>query len=227
MTATRIGMPESVGARRSIPPVRDELRSTGLVVPVKAFTRAKQRLSPALDAGNRHRLARYCAGRVLAAAGPLPVYVVCDDDEVAAWAAEAGAHVIWTVGLGLNPAMEASLVVLAEAGITMAVIAHGDLPLARRFDHVALAGSVCAVPDHRYDGTNVLAVPTALADRFRFQYGSGSFRRHVQEALRLGSPVRILRDEDLAHDLDTPHDLADPRMEDVRQWLRTNPDNPR
>jgi len=52
----------------------------------------------------------------------------------------------------------------------------------------------------------VLAVPTGVA--FRFAYGPGSFRRHVAEARRLGLGVRVVRDPDLAFDVDVPEDLA-------------------
>ena len=38
------------------------------------------------------------ADRVLAAAHPLPVAVVCDDNEVAEWAREHGALVVWEPG---------------------------------------------------------------------------------------------------------------------------------
>ena len=48
-------------------------------------------------AGPRDGRPRWCA-----AAGRLPVAVVCDDDEVAAWAARAGATVLWRPGRGLN-----------------------------------------------------------------------------------------------------------------------------
>lgn len=221
------------GSGRSIPAVRGAPSSVGVLVPVKSFTRAKQRLAGVLTDAERADLAQWCAGRVLAAAAPMPVHVVCDDETVAAWAEASGASVIWCPGVGLNPAIERAVTVLAEAGYDLAVVVHGDLPLARHLHHVAHAGEgappflVTAVPDHRYDGTNVLAVPTRLAGTFQFQYGSSSFRRHVRDALRCGASVRVVRDLDLAHDLDTPDDLDNPLMEDVRQWLRTNRANPR
>ena len=52
-----------------------------MLVPVKAFAEAKARLAPALDAGQRERLARAMAEHVVAAAAPLPVSVVCDDED--------------------------------------------------------------------------------------------------------------------------------------------------
>ena len=65
---------------------------------------------------------------------------------------------------------------------------------------------VTIVPDRRGDGTNVLALPTAAP--FVFAYGTGSARRHQAEAERLGLPVRVVPDDALGWDIDTPDDLA-------------------
>jgi 2-phospho-L-lactate guanylyltransferase len=230
-------MTESVRGRRSIPPVqrveqgssssRGPDAGAALLVPVKAFTEAKQRLGSALDQVDRAELARWCAERVLHAAGSLPVHVVCDDAAVAQWATDLGARVIICSESGLNVAVEQGLAALAATGVTTAVVCHGDLPLATSFDVLLgddLLGEamITVVPDHRYDGTNALVLPTALSGRFSFHYGGGSFRKHVVEALGHCPTVRVLRVEELAHDLDTPDDLVDPRMEEVRQWLQTN-----
>ena len=72
-----------------------------VLVPVKAFDRAKVRLAPALAPRERERLARVMAEHVLAAAAPLPVAVVCDDADVAAWARAKDARVVWSPGAGL------------------------------------------------------------------------------------------------------------------------------
>ncbi len=63
------------------------------------------------------------------------------------------------------------------------------------------------MPCHRDDGTPVLSVPTAA--EFRFAYGPGSFRRHAAEARRLGLGLRVIRDRDLAFDVDVPDDLVE------------------
>ena len=63
-----------------------------VLVPVKAFGRAKVRLADVLDGPARAALAREMADRVLTAAAPFPAAVVCDDDEVAAWAEGRGAR---------------------------------------------------------------------------------------------------------------------------------------
>jgi 2-phospho-L-lactate guanylyltransferase len=59
----------------------------------------------------------------------------------------------------------------------------------------------------------VLSVPIGVP--FRFAYGPGSFVRHVAEAERLGLDVRVVRDPDLAFDVDVPADLEQLR---VRDW---------
>jgi len=176
-----------------------------VLVPVKAFGTAKARLAPSLDADGRAGLARVMAVRVLAAAAPLPVAVVCDDPEVAAWAQAHGATVLPEPGRGLNGAVEAGVERLAAAGATEVLVAHADLPLARGFAHLAGFSGVTLVPDRRDDGTNVLCVPTGAG--FRFHYGPGSFTRHAAEARRLGLRARVLRDPALTWDVDEPGDI--------------------
>lgn len=176
-----------------------------LIVPVKAFSRAKARLSPSLDPAARARLARDMASTVLQAAGTLTPYVVCDDDEVATWAVGQGAEVLWTPGLGLNGAIQDGVRQLAVTGVERVVIAHSDLPLAEDLSWVAATDGVTIVPDRRLDGSNVMSVPTDAG--FRFQYGAGSFRSHRAETERLGLLLRIARDDALGWDVDVPGDL--------------------
>ncbi|MGD0811714.1 MAG: hypothetical protein ABSA91_18700, partial [Acidimicrobiales bacterium] len=57
-----------------------------VVIPVKAFSNAKMRLASVLRPEERAALAREMAAHVISASRPLPVIVVCDDLEVAAWA---------------------------------------------------------------------------------------------------------------------------------------------
>ena len=176
-----------------------------VLVPVKAFDRAKVRLAPALAPRERARLARVMAEHVLAAAAPLPVAVVCDDDEVAAWARTRDARVVWAPGAGLNGAVETGVAVLGELGHERVIVAHGDLPFAGPLAWLSRSAGVTLVPDHRDDGTNVACVPTGAG--FRFSYGPGSLARHEAEARRLSLVVRIVRDPLLARDVDEPADL--------------------
>jgi len=189
--------------------------AAGVVVPVRAFALGKARLADRLGTEERADLARRFAGRVVAAAGDRPVVVVTSAPEVEAWAAELGVATIADPG-SLDRAAAEGRSYLGELGCVRAVVAHADLPFARTFDPVSEDGDdpiVALVPCHRNDGTPVLSVPTAAP--FRFAYGPGSFRRHVDEAERLGLAVRVVRDPDLAFDVDLPADLEQLR---VRDW---------
>jgi 2-phospho-L-lactate guanylyltransferase len=176
-----------------------------VVVPVKAFSVAKGRLAPVLDPAARADLARSMAATVLAAAAPLAVVVVCDDDEVRRWATDLGAEALWTPGVGLNGAVEAGVAHVAERGVDQAIVAHADLPLATDLTWVADGEGVTLVPDRHGDGTNVACVPSGAG--FRFAYGAGSCARHEAEAHRLGLPVRVVADVRLGWDVDRPADL--------------------
>lgn len=179
--------------------------AVAVLVPVKAFRAAKVRLAAALDANQRAELARTMGARVVAAAEPLPVAVVCDDDEVRTWALGVGAQVLWHPGRGLNGAVEAGVADLATAGFDQVVVAHADLPLATELAWLADYDGVTLVPDRRGDGTNAACVPAAAG--FRFAYGPGSSTRHAAEARRLAVGLRLVHDRSLGWDVDLPADL--------------------
>jgi 2-phospho-L-lactate guanylyltransferase len=190
-----------------------------VVVPVKDFRQAKARLAGVLSAELRIRLARWTAETVVHAAGPLPVFVACDDTDVASWAESVGATVLWRPSVGLNAAVQGGIEALASAGIEHAIIAHSDLPTPAPLTQVVMTGGIVLVPDSRDDGTNVMSVPTHCG--FQPSYGSKSFRRHLCHALDLGVPVRVMRDPRLALDIDTPADLAHPVVaRALPRWVR-------
>ena len=149
------------------------------------------------------------AQRVLMAANGLPVMVVTDDDEVAAWATVHGAAVIRDVdGGGLNGAVRSGVDAARTKGAESVIVIHADIPLATSLDRFAL-GPACAatiVPDARYDGTNVLVLPTD-AD-IEFCYGAGSFALHYGAILRAGLDVIVAPDHLLGADVDHPRDLS-------------------
>ncbi len=182
-----------------------------VVIPVKRFTQAKARLSQALDAQARVDLAQAMTATVIRAAAPLPVVVVCDDLAVAEWAVVFGAEALLRPGMGLNAAVTSAVDEMARRGIDRVLVAHGDLPLARTFEHIVHHDAVTIVPDRHDDGTNVLCLPAATP--FTFAYGPGSFRRHQLEVARLGLTLRVVRDPLLGWDVDEPADL-----EKVTQW---------
>ena len=157
-----------------------------VLIPVKAFHQAKRRLGSAMADPERERLVRAMASHVVSACAPLPVAVVCDDEEVARWATGLGAAVMWEPGQGLNGAVRAGVDRLARAGARWVTVAHGDLPRARGLGALPPFDGVTLVPDRRDDGTNVLRLPVGYD--FHFAYGSGSFRAHRAEATRHRTP---------------------------------------
>jgi 2-phospho-L-lactate/phosphoenolpyruvate guanylyltransferase len=197
-----------------------------VLIPVKRFGLAKRRLAGLLDDTQRVELAQWLAGRVVAAAGALPVFVACEDEAVASWADTVGAEVLWTPGLGLNGAVESSRTTISGKGFDHLVIAHSDLPLAGDLSELAMAQTICLVPDRTGGGTNVLSLPTEAG--IAVSYGPGSFGAHLAQALTLagqqhaGLRLEVRRDPRLSLDIDTPDDLAHPalRME-LPGWLQT------
>ena len=192
-----------------------------VLVPVKDFRQAKIRLSGTLAPATRAALAREMADHVVSAARPLPTFVVCDDDAVAAWATAAGTSVVWRPGLGLNGAVTDGVDTLAREGYDRVIVAHSDLPLAVSLEWLAPTDGITLVPDRRDDGTNVVSVPASCG--FTFSYGPGSFARHCAEAERLDLPLHVSRSPQLGWDIDVPDDLTHPSLKGVLPSLRTSP----
>jgi len=179
-----------------------------VVLPIRSFELGKARLAADLDTAARAELGRRLADRVADAAAPHVVVVVTSAPEVRAWAAARQLPVLDDPG-SLDTAAALGHEHLTAAGVGRVVIAHADLPRARSLAGLVRDASqpvVAMVPCHRDDGTNVLSVPAGTD--FRFSYGPGSFRRHAAEARRLGRGVSVVRDPDLAFDVDVPEDLA-------------------
>ncbi len=176
-----------------------------MVVPVKAFSKAKRRLSPVLSPDLRRQLAQHMATQVIKACSPLPAVVVCDDTEVADWARAMGARPLPEPGLGLNGAVTMAVSQLAREGYQRLVVAHSDLPLSQHLAWLADTDGIALVPDRRQDGTNVISLPANAP--FKFSYGPGSFRRHYDEAVQLGLGVVVVHDRRLGWDIDLAEDM--------------------
>jgi 2-phospho-L-lactate guanylyltransferase len=184
------------------------MTGAGVVIPVRAFTLGKARLADQLDPAARVELGRRLADAVAAATGELPAVVVSSAPEVRDWARDRGLAVLDDPG-SLDGAAAAGRAWVADQGLRRAVIVHADLPNARTLTPLTRDGArpiVALVPCHRDDGTPVLSLPVDAP--FRFAYGVGSFRLHATEARRLGLGLRVVRDPDLAFDVDVGDDLA-------------------
>jgi 2-phospho-L-lactate/phosphoenolpyruvate guanylyltransferase len=188
--------------------VREAASDVAVLVPVKSFRAAKARLAPDLAPDVRHALARWMATQVVEAVRPLPTFVACDDDEVAAWADALGASVLWGPGLGLNGAVDEGVTTISGKGFRHVVISHGDLPLPRSLPATVQRDTIVLVPDRQRDGTNVVARPCSAV--LPASYGRGSFDRHLAQALASGLRVSVRVDAHLSLDLDDPADLRHP-----------------
>jgi 2-phospho-L-lactate guanylyltransferase len=178
-----------------------------VVIPIKAFEQAKDRLSSVLNADQRKHLARTTALGVIESTRPAALFVVCDNPEVAQWATSHGATVVHQLQPGLNSAVQAGIA--AAQSFDRVMIVHGDLPLPHRLrdllDSTVAINTVTIVPDRHRDGTNVLIIPPGAG--FMCHYGAKSFEAHIAEATRLGLPIEMVSDDELALDIDTPDDL--------------------
>ena len=188
-------------------------QSLAVVIPIKAFHQAKERLSDLLTPSERLVLAKMCAERVLRAVAGYKVFVVCDDEAVAQWATAHNAQIVWQTEAGLNNAVRAGVAAARVNKFELAMIVHSDLPLATSFSQLfsdcdldSLKTSITLVPDRHEDGTNVMILPTS--SDFEFAYGRNSFITHQHLAKKCNLALRITYDQHLSVDIDTAEDLA-------------------
>lgn len=201
-----------------------------LLLPIKAFHLAKQRLSGLLSVSERSRLAQAMATDVLNVvkqhAGFEHVVVCSGDPAVESMARLHGAAFLDETSFGCDGLDQvvnrAADRMFAEGAGGLAVI-HCDLPLLTceeldRFLAVHGGGDAPAVtitPDRWRGGTNLLAWrPHA---EFSAQYGTNSFRRHCELARRCGASVQVCELPGAGLDIDEPDDLRafalDPRLD--------------
>lgn len=192
---------------------------TAVLVPLRSLNNGKARLKDALSVDGRNKLIEEMASNVIRAAHDLDVLVVHDDPEVAQWARSLGAATLQPSTSGLNNAVTAGRDHLRDSGYARVIIAHGDLPLVTDLRVMCTGHDIVIAPDRERQGTNVLAVPTALD--FVFSYGEGSFDKHVVTSRSLHVEPHILDVPDLAWDVDDPQDLSYKDLEPDEQHRLT------
>ncbi|MDC5697224.1 2-phospho-L-lactate guanylyltransferase [Intrasporangium calvum] len=173
-----------------------------IVVPVKAASVGKSRLTRELDAltpGVDHEtISRALAHDTLVAAcqtvGAAHVILVTSDEPAASEWARHGATVVGDPGLGLNAAIARGLETVALGTPVAALL--GDVPCLTAADLAAALSAAVAheqsfVPDASGDGTVLRA---AAAGRFTPRFGPGSAARHeTNGATRLDLDLPRLR----------------------------------
>lgn len=190
--------------------------SSWVIVLIKDFGSAKQRLQPALGPQARRDLARSNARlAVHAASAGDNVLVVAGSEEVAGLAESWGANVLREPRQeGQNVAAARGIARAVEGGADAVLLLSSDLPLVT-IDavHDVLASAALrdapvavAVPAVGRGGTNALYLrpPTAIS----LHFGSDSLAKFRQEAQGLGVEFVVHHSDAMALDLDEPGDLA-------------------
>src|ERR1700682_59251 len=209
-------------ARRSCPAcARDGAEvglavSTWVVVLIKDFGSAKQRLRPALGPNERRALAQRNAQLAIkAAAAGDRVLVVAGDEEVASMAKALRAEVLVEPSQeGQNVAAARGIARAVEGGANAVLLLSSDLPLVTldAVREVIEAGSriegpaAVAVRAVGRGGTNALYLrpPGAIT----LHFGSDSLAKFRHEA-EINGVAFVVHDSDaMALDLDEPSDLA-------------------
>ncbi|HIQ09742.1 MAG TPA: 2-phospho-L-lactate guanylyltransferase [Anaerolineaceae bacterium] len=199
------------------------------IVPVKPLRRGKSRLASVLSATERALLNQNLLLRTLQVLSQVEeieqVLVVSRDSGALALARRHGARTLQERGDSrLNLALRHATTLLQMYHVGVMMILPADLPLLEADDVRALLAavghppSVVLAPDRHGEGTNALVVaPPGLMP---YQYGPGSFARHVAAAREAGVEPRIVERQGLAWDLDWPEDLEALRAMGVQDSLR-------
>jgi 2-phospho-L-lactate guanylyltransferase len=191
--------------------------STVAIIPAKLFDQAKQRLSPAIQAGDRRALVESMFSDAMIAVrrvhGIDHVFVVTADRTAARIASGDGAVVIDDTTHSHSEATRLGIERALEAGATRALLLPGDCPLLDPAELEELLArpvaerSVVIVPDRHGAGTNALLLTPA--DVMPPAFGEGSRQRHTDLAIAQGATPEVVEVSSLALDIDTPEDLEE------------------
>jgi 2-phospho-L-lactate guanylyltransferase len=188
-----------------------------IVVPVKSFDLAKQRLSGILQPSERAALARSMLLDVLnivaSAILPSNVIIVTSSPEASEIANCAGMRVLHEAACSdLNSAIETASrhVIVQNAGGFLMLPA--DVPeitvpaIHQAFAALDQRRSLVLAPAITDGGTNLLACRPSQA--IRPEFGAMSFARHLAAGERAGLACHVLNSPELGRDIDRPDDLA-------------------
>lgn len=190
---------------------------TWVVVLIKDFDSAKERLRPALGTKSRRQLARrtsHLAVEAAAAAAGDRVLVVTGSEEVGEMAAQWGATVLLEPREeGQNIAAERGIARAREGGADAVLLLSSDLPLvtADAVRHLLDAARrpaapvAVAVPAIGRGGTNALYLRPP--DAVGMHFGEDSLAKFREDAQARGVKFVIHHSDAIALDLDEPSDL--------------------
>ena len=185
-----------------------------MVVPIKAFTSAKTRLSDRLDPDQRACLAQAAADRVLRAVADCPLVelrlAVVDTDLAARMALHRNFEVLQRPDLlGQSAAVSAGFSAAIKRGATNILTVSADIPLVRPKDIDEILRPrppvLVMVSDREGLGTNAMRLDPAID--LHFHFGPDSLAMHKREAAALRLPVKVIDNRRVRLDIDTPDDI--------------------
>ncbi len=196
----------------------DEQRWTNpmILIPVKSFENAKQRLAPVLTTAEPTFLAKAMLQDVLAALARCPskpqVCVVTGDPYARDLATEHQLHVINDPdNHSETDAIAMAAAICESQGLDFSIVVTGDIPMITPDEvEVVLASAphegCVLVPAVDRRGTNaILKRPISL---FPLRFANDSFQPHLAAARATGKRVVVLELPGIALDIDRPDDLA-------------------
>lgn len=184
------------------------------LIPVKEVTESKQRLAGVIQPHERAGLALAMLRDVLTAVGEVEkfdgVLLVSRSHAVQALAREFGSDIFMeSAGSDHSRAViEGNQYLIDRYDAKCSLALSGDVPRVTADDirqviehhkHVSL------VPNASGEGTN--AVLTSPPNAINCQFGGASLARHIGSADVSGLNARIVRNENIGHDIDDAHDL--------------------
>lgn len=192
-----------------------------VLLPLKEFAAAKQRLAGILSAAERAQLFEAMVEdvlQVLTQHSLISRIAICSRDQAARWLASYyGVEFIDESELpafDLNEAVNLAANKIFSSGENDLLVVHGDLPLLSSADITSFLSAhnndeqmaFTIAPDRRGTGTNLLA--WRGLPQFTTHYGENSFQHHCAEARALNIEPVICNLSGACCDIDEPDDLS-------------------
>lgn len=203
------------------------------LVPVKEITHSKQRLAKVLNPSEREGLVLAMLRDVLTAIRGVEefdgVLLVSRSQQAQALARDFVNDIFPdSVGSDHSQAVaEGNCYLRDRYEVKSSLAISADLPRVTSDDIRQIIGHhecVSLVPNATGEGTN--AVLTSPPNAISCQFGGSSLERHLASAGAAGLTARIVRNANIGHDIDDPHDLeqaiVDLRPSFTREYLESS-----
>ena len=186
-----------------------------IVIPVKRFALAKNRLNTVLTSAERESLAQVMLNDVIRAVANARlvsgILLVSNEMRAKYIVERAGGLFLKSIESGVSIAFKQASDWLLRHGQRTAFMIPSDIPTIESSEVDSLiaahsAGkSVTIIPDRHYGGTNGLIV--SPPDIINYHFGSNSFSLHINAAEEVGIKPTVKISQGVALDIDSQPDL--------------------